>query len=152
MKYKSKFWPINKIYNHLISKSIFRDPIPDAYKEANVRAPMQDERPVRTMISAEDIDRLRKISSEYDHDLPKVLKSSNLVRTDLEYCNESLALFMVLSQAYVGSYPQYAIRYWSVFTSTCDGMQNINIELVQAIHAAIGGTMVDLLNEGIKQH
>tara|TARA_E500000331_G_C16981577_1_gene593790 strand:- start:61 stop:240 length:180 start_codon:yes stop_codon:yes gene_type:complete len=58
---------------------------------------------------------------------------------------------MVLSQAYVGSYPQYATRYWSLFTNSADGIGNINIGLVQAIHQAIGGQLVELLNSGVKQ-
>lgn len=143
---------INKLYKHLMSKSIFRNEVePDPYKNVNFKEPVYEEQKARVLISADEICRLREISNSYDHDLPKVLKESNLVRSDLDYCNESLALFMVLSQAYVGSYPQYATRYWSLFTNSSQGLDNVNISLVQAIHQAIGGQLVELLNSGVKQ-
>ncbi len=143
---------INKLYKHLMSKSIFRNQVePDPYKNINFKEPVYQEQKARILISADEICLLREISKSYDHDLPKVLQESKLIRSDLQYCNESLALFMVLSQAYVGSYPQYATRYWSLFTNSADGIGNINIGLVQAIHQAIGGQLVELLNSGVKQ-
>ena len=143
---------INKLYRHLMSKSIFRNQVEsDPYKNMKFIEPQHQEQNIREMISADDVCRLREISKSYDHDLPKVLRDSNLIRADIIYCNESLALFMVLSQAYVGSYPQYATRYWSVFTNSSRGLDNVNIELVQAIHQAIGGQLVELLNSGVKQ-
>ena len=135
-----------------MSKSIFRNQVePDPYKNINFKEPVYQEQKARILISADEICLLREISKSYDHDLPKVLQESKLIRSDLQYCNESLALFMVLSQAYVGSYPQYATRYWSLFTNSADGIGNINIGLVQAIHQAIGGQLVELLNSGVKQ-
>ena len=122
------------------------------YQTRMHREPVVAEREIKDRITLEEIENLREIAGNYDHDLPEVLMKSGLINSNIEYCNESLALLMVLSQAYIGSYPQYATRYWSIFTDTTGRTTgDINIPLIKAVHQAIGGQLVELLNSGITQ-
>ena len=100
------------------------------------------------LITKEELGELRSIAKNYGPDLPKVLNDSGLIHKDARYCNESMALLMVLSQAFVGTYPEHAVKYWGVFAN-----ENFNIELVIMIHQAIGSELVKILspNSGIPQ-
>ena len=119
------------------------------YSAMMLKEPVQEEQPYKEMLSPGEVKQLRTIASEYSEDLPEVLRNSELIGPSRAYCNEAIALLMVLSQAYVGSYPQYATRYWSVFTDNSE--VGINMELVKAVHQAIGGQLVELINDGVEQ-
>lgn len=102
----------------------------------------------KVLITKEELGELRNIAKNYGPDLPKVLTDSGLIHKDAKYCNESMALLMVLSQAFVGTYPEHAVRYWGVFAN-----ENFNIELVTMVHQAIGSELVKILSDdsGIPQ-
>tara|TARA_R110001592_G_scaffold188358_2_gene433457 strand:+ start:3757 stop:4215 length:459 start_codon:yes stop_codon:yes gene_type:complete len=147
---------INKLPKLANSKSILKKNRKIKYDYiTSFKEPSVCVQPVfRDMISMENLSRLRVIASEYDHRLPETLKDSGLISHQTEYCNESLALLMVLSQAFVGSYPQYAAKYWSLFVgddSTEHGKFELNMKLVEAIHKAIGHDIVEIIRSGVTQ-